>query len=962
MNRRTVDRVVAGVVFAYALVLYLLTMAPTVSFWDSGEFIAIANKLEVSHPPGAPFYMLIGRLFSMFVPTKYVAFSVNLISVLASAFTILLTHLIIVRLIRHWQPPFEEQTVTDRIVALSGGLIGALTFAVTDSFWFNAVEAEVYALSMFFTAAVVWLIMRWSEQARREEQMLAQGKHPFGLSANRYLVLIAYLFGLALGVHLLNLLAIFFIALIVFFTEYDRADWSPRKRWLGLLAAGIISAVAFFMIYPGIVIWLPEFVGGSPFPVFMLLVLFGILAFALYFTHRRRMQLANLISLCITVILIGYSSYAVIFIRSAADPPIDENDPETAEAIVSYLKREQYGSAPLLSGASYSQETGRIDQQKLFPRRHSPSPRHMQMYRQYDSDWEFFWDYQLGHMYGRYFMWNFAGRASDVQDAPAISGFSFVDQQITEPSAMPSPSREASRNAYYLLPFLLGLLGAGFHFYHDWRRAFSVLVLFLVTGVGIIIYLNQTPMQPRERDYSYVASFFAFSLWVGVGAAGLLQLAAEGLRERWSDFGRAQHGLMYGLSGLIFLAVPFWMAQENYDDHDRSGRYIARDYAYNLLQSVDKNAILFTNGDNDTFPLWYLQEVEGVRTDVRVVNLSLLNTPWYIKQLKNQWSQEAPPVPISLSNEQIEELSPRPWKPRQVSVPVDKSQVLQSPEVDIAVEDTSQLEIPMTWRLEGHRYNQQMNYLYVADIIAFDILQNIAQNGWKRPYYFAVTTSPSGQLNLQNHFQLEGMAYRVVPIEHDQPMGRIQPTVSPERLQQFRFTNLGDPDVYYNANIRRMIDTYRNLFAHTAEGLARRGQDQQAVALMDTLMANVPFSTVPGDARSFLLVARAYEQAGATQKSVEIAKRAEDIILRELRTARTQRQASFASQMAHMLRLTYLRAGEWQAASEFSSRLADLLGDNSYRMSPQELRRRYRNATQSDTAAVPAPSSAPALP
>ncbi|HEX7070873.1 MAG TPA: DUF2723 domain-containing protein, partial [Rhodothermales bacterium] len=482
MNSRTVDRLVAAVVFLYATTVYLLTVAPTTSFWDSGEFIAIANRLQVSHPPGAPFYMLVGRLFSMFVPTEYVALSVNLVSVFASSFTVLLTHLIIVRLVRIWQGPAETWTWADRLSALAGGAIGSLTFAVTDSFWFNAVEAEVYALSMLFTAIVVWLILRWREQAQLEEAALAGGTHPFGLGANRYLILIAYLFGLAIGVHLLNLLAIFFLALIVFFDEFEQPDWTRGRLWLGIALAGVVSAVAFFVIYPGLVQILPDLAGKSGAPIVFMLAVIALVVGAIYYTHKKGMAGANLFALSLAVVLLGYSTYTLIFIRSASDPPIDENDPETTEAIVSYLKREQYGETPLLRGKTYNNRTGTVDEETLFPRRHSMQPSHLRVYAQYDSDTEFFWKYQVGHMYLRYFLWNFVGRASDTQDAPAITGIlpGEADDYLYQ-----TPSEKASRNVYFALPLILGLAGAAFHFQRDWRRAFAVLVLFLVTGIGI---------------------------------------------------------------------------------------------------------------------------------------------------------------------------------------------------------------------------------------------------------------------------------------------------------------------------------------------------------------------------------------------------------------------------------------------------------------------------------------------
>ncbi|MDX1545845.1 MAG: DUF2723 domain-containing protein [Rhodothermales bacterium] len=949
MSWKLTDRLVAAAVFVYALVLYLLTVAPTASFWDSGEFIAIAHGLQVSHPPGAPFYMLVGRLFSivlapllgLFTETGAVALAINLVSVLASAFTVLLTYLIIVRLVREWQGAPEGWTPVQRIAAMAGGVIGACTFAATDSFWFNAVEAEVYGLSMFFTAVVVWLIMKWSEQARREEASLAGGQHPFGLRANRYLVLIAYLFGLATGVHLLNLLALFYIVLIFFFQEFDRPEWDARKRWTGILVAGLLGSVLFLLIYPGLIIKLPQWAGESGAPILVLLAVVGAFVFGVYYTHRRQMQVWNLLALSLLMVLIGYSTYTLIFIRSAADPPIDENDPETPAAIVSYLAREQYGSTPLLSGPAFDDRTNQLSQEtKTLPRRYSQDPNHWRVYSRYDSDFEYFWEYQLEHMYLRYFLWNFVGRESDIQDARAITGFRFIDGDYEH--LLQTPSEQASRNAYYGLPLLLGLLGAFFHFSRDWRRAFSVFILFFVTGIGIIVYLNQPPLQPRERDYSYVASFFAFSLWVGLGATGVLTLLAEALKD-----GLRRPALL-GSAALLFLAVPGWMAVENYDDHDRSGRYIAPEYAYNMLMSLADDAIVFTNGDNDTFPLWYLQEVEGIRRDVRVVNLSLLNTPWYVRQLKNQASRESAPLPISMPDEAIDRLGVRQWQPQDVELPVDVQDLLQASEVPIALGDTSKIENPMRWQLKGRQWGEDFYVLYGADIAALDILRTNAAQGWQRPVYFAVTVSYDGQLDLQNFFQLEGQAWRVVPIRHEEPLGRVVPEITPERLRRFRFTNLADPDVYYDENIRRMVDNYRNIFAQTADRLSALGQPGEARALLDTLMQQVPYETIPGDLQSYLFLARSYQMTGDKDVPVALMQKAEPLLLHYLSTGQTPYNQDFLERFVQAVQFTYLDARDFEAAATFSNRLAEALGDP-YRQTPDELRQQYEGLFEDDS-------------
>jgi len=914
-------------VFIYATVLYGLTVAPTASFWDAGEFIAIAHGLQVSHPPGAPFYMLVGRFFSMFVPAHLVSLSVNIVSVLCSSFTILLTYWIIIRLLRQFLPLNSDGK--DTFMHHFGGIIGACTFAVTDSFWFNAVEAEVYAMSMLFTALVIWLIMKWSELAHNE---LLKSQDRLGLGANRILILVAYLFGLAIGVHLLSILSMFFIALIVFFVEFDQKEWTTTgqpewksfKRWRAILLSLVLASVVFLGIYPGIVQKLPGIIGSTGQPLLTLLLLVSGVVFAVWYTHSRMYQTANLLSVCALMVLIGYSSYALIFIRSAADPPIDENDPETAEAIVSYLEREQYGDTPILSGASFNDDIGNYDENniKLFPRRHSPSPQHVNVYRQYSSDLEYFWKYQLGHMYLRYFLWNFSGRESDVEGAQAITGISILDgpSQVLQQS----PSEKASRNRYFALPLLLGFFGMFYHFRQDWKHAFSVLVLFLVTSVGIILYLNQTPMQPRERDYAYVASFMAFSLWIGIGATGLLQL----IRDTVSS----QKVWMAGIP-LIFIAVPGWMTIENYDDHDRSGRYIAPDYAYNMLMSVAPNAILFTNGDNDTFPLWYLQEVEGIRRDVRVANLSLLNTPWYVRQLKNQYSRESTPLPISLSESDISDLGARLWEPAEMTLPVDPSLFSSESDVFLGLTDRTIMDSVVTWELEGRPFRTNpetgdpLNLLYGADIAALNIMIGAASEGWQRPVYFAVTVASDGRLGLENYFQLEGHALRVVPIRHSEPLGRVELGITPDRLREFRFTNLNDPDVYYDANIRRMVDNYRNIFSQTASAMVVAGQIEEGIALIDSLMEKIPFSTIPGDYISFIYIARVYQLAGDYEKALEIYRASEPMLIHRLSHQSGDSFSQYAFTFLQSVRAAYLQATDYEGAAAFENRIRASFGD-----------------------------------
>jgi hypothetical protein len=972
MNRKWIDRLTAGFVFLWALSLYVATMAPTVSFWDPGERIASAFKLQVMHPPGAPFYLLIGRFFSMLAPSQEtVALAVNTISVLASAGTVMLTHLIIVRLVRRWQGDRDEVDTGQYVIALVSGVIGALTYAATDSFWFNAGIAEVYALSTFFTALVVWLVLRWSEAARREEaQLEGKGSHLFRLDANRYLVLIAALFGMAIGVHLLSLLAFFFVALIVFFTEFDKESWTSGERWGRLAIAGAVASALFLAIYPGIVKGLPKVFDATGAPFIAVVGIILLVGYGVYTTHKRKLPRANLALLCLAVILIGYGSYALVFVRSATEPSIDMNDPDNIERFIDYLEREQYGATPLLSGVSYDDESGRVPRngpETLFPRRHSTNPQHHQVYDRYNSDLTFFLDYQVGYMYMRYFLWNFAGRASDVQGATWMTGIPLLDQHVNTERIRQTPSEKESRNVYFALPLLLGLFGAFYHFNRDWRRAFSVFTLFFVTGIGIIIYLNQTPMQPRERDYSYVGSFLAFSLWIGIGAGGVLQMVYESIKDTMES--TAQALPLLGTALLVFLTVPGWMTLENYGDHDRSENYVARDYAHNMLTSVAEDAIIFTNGDNDTYPLWYLQEVEGVRTDVRVVNLSLLNTSWYIRQLKDHATYESEPLPISMSNDRVQNIRAQPWKPRQVKLPVPTAK-LRSRLADYMPEtadDTTALESPMTWKLQGRSYGENQQILQVADLTVYNILRTNAENGWKRPVYFAVTVARSGQLNLQDYFQLEGQAYRVLPIKHNQPLGRVIPGLTDERMRDFRFTNLADSSAYYNQNARRMVDGYRLHFSHTAERLARTGHADRGRTLLNAFTADVPFSTIPGDVRTLMFTARAYRALGDTEKLAGILKEAQPLVFNELRTATGQRAFSRALFYAGRVRKAFTQADQQEALNAFDQRLDELLNQAPFSV-PTRIRRAYGltddSAAQGPGMPMPSPGGggAPAQP
>jgi hypothetical protein len=521
-------------------------------------------------------------------------------------------------------------------------------------------------------------------------------------------------------------------------------------------------------------------------------------------------------------------------------------------------------------------------------------------------------------MYWRYFFWNFVGRASDTQDAPWISGL--AGEAETEQTAYESVSERMARNVYFGLPLLLGLLGMAFHFSRDWRRALAVLALFLITGVGIVLYLNQTPNQPRERDYSYVASFFAFTLWVGIGATGLIEAAESALAKRTPGLRRAA-GL--AVAGVAFAAGPAILLAQNYDDHDRSGNRLPTDFAWNLLQSTAPNAILFTNGDNDTYPLWYLQEVMGVRPDVRVVNLSLLNTDWYVRQLKNQWSRESAPLPMTMSDQRIASLLPMlEYQPREFSLPTPDGGSVR-------------------WNLTGQPspYGGGLRALFVSDLTVLDIITANAANGWTRPIYFSSTVAESSELGLQPFMQNEGLARRVMPFETNAgPDGRVAPDVFAERLPHYRFRNLTDTGVYYDENARGLADVYNRTMGTAAAGLVAAGDTALARETLRRITTEIAPEVIPPSFYSSVVLAQALGSVGDEEAMARTIAPAEREALALLQSAATEPQQARALQYVRILQAAYLDAEAYQAASAFYDRLATAVGDPTLRMSAEDIR------------------------
>jgi hypothetical protein len=768
MEMKKVHRIFAAAVFVIAFVVYAMTVAPTVSFWDCGEFIACSYGLMVPHPPGAPFYLLIGRLFSMIPFSDDIAQRVNYISVISSALTILLLYLSIVHLVREWKGALHDRS--DWLLAIFSGVLGALTFAFTHSFWFNAVEAEVYAISMLFTSLLVWLILVWSEKHEQPGN-------------ERYLLMIAYLIGLAISVHLLNVLAIPFVTMIYYYKRYE------FKLKTFIINAGI-TVLIILLVYPGIVKYLPRIAEYGGF-LSLVLVLAAVI-FASVWSINNNKKLVSLISVSFLMILIGYSSYAMIYIRSNLDPAIDENDPETVERFIYYIEREQYGDQSITDRTRAWQE--------------SPNAKN------YKSTGEYFWKYQVNKMYNRYFLWQFVGLDKNEEDV--------------------------NWKQLYAIPLLLGLLGMYWQFRRDPKRALAVLALFFMTGLAIVLYLNQPDPQPRERDYSYVGSFFAFAIWIGLGYAGLIDvLQGQGNGKKQKENNTVPL-LFVAVFVVTLLAAPVLMLARNYDSHTRRGQYIAWDYSYNMLQSCAPNAILITNGDNDTFPLWYLQEVDSVRRDIRIVNLSLLNTDWYIKQMQDF----EPKVPMNLSAEEIDQLGLVKWEKRKLTIDIPEEYSQRETREFQDYSKRTDLKPPASISFEV-RPTINTPYGSALRIQDYMVLRIMNANKWRKPVYFAVTVARNNMLSeLQEYMRMDGLSLKVVPYKNWE--------ISPADMERnlidlFQYRGLQDPDVYYDNNIMGLLQNYRTAFLQLAEYYIQDNNLEKVNSLLSTMEEKIPSKVIP---------------------------------------------------------------------------------------------------------------------
>ena len=1022
----TINNLVGWLTFVVAAFTYCMTIEPTASFWDCPEFITTGYKLEVGHPPGAPFFMLTANLFSQFASDpSQVARMVNIMSALMSAACILFLFWSITHLAKKLICPDNNQMTTGKLITIMGsGVVGALAYTWSDTFWFSAVEGEVYAYSSLFTALVFWLILKWENRANDPH-------------SDRWLILIAYLTGLSIGVHLLNLLCISAIVLVYYYKKNPNANL--KGSLIALAGSMVLIAVVLYGIVPGIVkvggwfellfvndlgfsfnsglivyiilltaciIWSVyesytvksskrmniSFLAsvamlGIPFyghgwsSVFIGIIVLGILAFYLFANipqkYRVSARTLNTSLLAMMMMLVGYSSYAVIVIRSSANPPMDQNSPEDIFTLGEYLGREQYGTRPLFYGQAYSSRPAlkQVDggcmydvvegapvyqrkeketpdekdsyeivrhkteykyaQNMLFPRMYSDA--HAQAYEDwlggiegrqvpYDqcgemvmvkipTQWEnikFFFIYQLNYMYWRYFMWNFAGRQNDIQGQGEIehgnwiTGIPFIDNKLVgDQSLLPSELKNnKGHNVFYCLPLILGLIGLFWQAYRGERgiqQFWVVFFLFFMTGLAIVLYLNQTPLQPRERDYAYAGSFYAFAIWIGLGVAAISEYLGKKMGEKPAAI----------LASVVCLLVPIQMVSQTWDDHDRSGRYTCRDFGQNYLNSVqDKgNPIIFTNGDNDTFPLWYNQDTEGVRTDVRVCNLSYLQTDWYIDQMRRP-AYDSPSVPINWDridyvsghNEAVyvrpeametvlnfykqnpeeakKEFGDNPYELKNILahwVRAPKDAGLQMIPTDSIVIKLDKEAIKRSGMLTPDSIPEYMHIslkgksvLYKSELMMLEMLAN---TNWERPMYMAITVGPDNHLNLTDNFLQEGLAYRITPFNNTELGRRIDTDKMYDNLMhKFKFGGINNPDIYLDETVLRMCDTHRRMFVQLATQLIKEGKKDKALEALDYCEKVIPSTTVPHDyiMSSSKEMAEDYMQLGQYKKAENI--------------------------------------------------------------------------------------------
>jgi hypothetical protein len=928
--------------FVFASAVYMLTLEPTVSFWDCGEFILSAFKLQVGHPPGAPLFLMMGRVATMFAGgnTAKVPVMMNTLSALCSGFAIMFLFWTITHLLRKVFLNGKELEPKHIPAIIGSGVLGAMAYTFSDTFWFSAVEGELYALSSLIIAVVFWGMLKWEEEIDK----------PY---SGRWVILIAYLMGLGLGVHRLNLLIIPVFVFVYYFKKYEL---TTRNFVKATLFAVILLWLMVFILMPGIPAvagWFELFfvnVIGLSYNtgvVIYMVILYAGLAFGIYFSIKKSKVILNYALTALTVLIIGYSSYAMIMIRSSARPPMNQNNPSDVFSLSYYINMKQYGSSPKIFGNYYSSPVTDVKNviagynkiggkyvpyyhpeytyskqfETIFPRMYSSDPDHEAPYKYwgkvvgrkysvgeketavcptFGENLRYFFRYQVGFMYMRYFMWNFAGRQNDIEGngnsmyGNWISGIKFIDQaRLGNLDKLPDDLKtNPANNKYYFLPLLIGLLGMYWHYRKSKTGFWLVMIFFFMTGLAIILYLNQYPNQPRERDYAYVGSFYAFAIWIGMGFMVIYEALSKFIGNK----------VALGITFLsLIAAVPVVMGTQNWDDHNRSGRYTARDIGANYLNSCAPNSILFTYGDNDSFPVWYVQDVEQVRPDVRVANLSYIQAGWYIEMMR-QKAFKSDPLPLTLGPDKyIEGVREQLPVDNRVDKPVELKDIVQFVGqddrkfmIDISgrgdymnyipankfIIDVDSAKVLANGTVKDYYKNRIVNPMiweytdkdaFKGDLAIMDLLST---NKWTRPVYFSTTVPSTQYKGLEKFFVQEGLGYRIVPIKTDTPepgeFGMIDPIVMYDNvMNKFKWGNAEDPKVYLDENNRRMFSNFRRIFGTLAKELLVTGDTIKAVEVVHRGLSIVPSKKMPNDFFSIGL-AEALIRAGKKEEGEKL--------------------------------------------------------------------------------------------
>ncbi len=932
MNEKLLRRIIGAAVFLLTLIILLMTVQPSVSFWDPGEIAAASYSLMVPHPPGGPFWLIMGRVFSMIPFGHDIGYRINLVSVVSGAFSIFLLYLIGIKLIEIYRGKAKD--FTEAVFDYGSAAVGALAFAFCDTFWFNAVEANYFALSTLLFSLIIWLMMVWYTKSDEKGN-------------EKYIVLMTYLIGISFGVHLMSVLAIYTFMFVIIMKKYVTDDESFKKSafiFLGHLAVLLIVAVGLWasqtgsrpptqeqyqafdskfvwimagvsalyigafwkkivhknsfylplalagvillITYPGIVKWFPGLLlalGGPAIStnIIIVLAIFALIIYAIFWTAKNKKTLLHLAAMGLLFALLGFTTYSMIIIRSSQHTPMDENSPDNFQKLMYYLDRQQYGDFP------------------IFKRRFSQETNQQGIYTNYKSDLDFLWTYQINHMFNRYLLWNFVGRISTVQD----TGVKW--------------------SQLYAIPFLVGLFGIYYLFKKDWKIASAWLILFIFMGYLIAFYQNQQQPQPRERFYFYPGAWFAFAVWITVGMRGIIGLIREKIKSA-----KLSKNLAFLCLGVGLIFIPGNMLRTNYFTHDRSHNWLPWDFSYNLLQSCKPNAILFTNGDNDTFPLWFLQDVEGIRRDVRVVCLSLANTDWYVEQLKNQSPYGALKVKFSMSDYQIEHLSPIEWQPQKISIPVSENDIKK-----FGVTDPSVIkDKAITFTMPNSIQFGQIKGIRVQDIVVRDIVEN---NTWDRPIYFASTCSNDSYIGMDDYLQMQGLASQLVPtkgkwVENidvkttQKDLFNEYPAFSKTYKPGFKFRGLNNPKIFFDDDESRMVQNYRNTYIRLAYHFLNDEKDNAlCIKTLDIMREKMPSDVVPMDYRFLYDVGNLYYSAGAIDQYKTLAKGIEKDAMQHLNESVSNIQSPYNS--FSILERTYLNLKEYDKAIGILQKLQEML-------------------------------------